>query len=446
MKLQYGLSAFERARGNLPRLPVVNMFAEQAASEDDGVVLQSRPGLADVAAMGGEIQAMFAKDGVFSGDRFAVVDGDLYRGAALVDVLDGSGPFFLDGFEDKLFVAGGGSLWGYDGATLSAVTFPDGANVRKVLVGASRAICLRADTEKFYWSDVLSDTIDALSFASAESQPDGLKDALFIDDMLILFGAETVEFWPNTSDADLPFQPLEGRVFEAGIKATGSACALGTGFAWVTDDNRVCRNDPENVLSNEGLEEKIAASSACRLWTFWIDATEMLALSLDTQTWVMSARTGTWHEFRSYGESNWLPACYATGVFGTRDGRLVEWTGAHADFGGVMERLFRAGAALNSAAVIVNNIALRTNPGETPFLSGDYVEPSVELRTSRDGGRTWGAWRRASLGAQGEYRRKVQWVGCGGFGQPGMMAEFRVTDPVPFRVSGVFANEPFGGI
>ena len=445
MKLQYGLSAFERARGNLPRLPVVNMFAEQAASEDDGVVLQSRPGLADVETLGGEIQALFAKDGVFSGDRFAVVDGDLYREAALVNVLNGDGPFFMDGFEDRLFIAGGGSLFEYNGIAMGTVPFPDSASVTKVLVGASRAIAIRADTETFYWSDPLTSTIDSLSFASAESQPDRIRDALFIDDMLILFGAETVEFWPNTGDADLPFQPLEGRVFEAGIKATGAACALGTGFAWVTDDNKVCRNDPENVLSNEGLEEKIAASATCRLWTFWIDATEFLALSLDAQTWVMSARTGTWHEFRSYGEANWLPTCYA-GVFGTRDGRLVEWTQTHADFGGVLERLFRAGASLNSAAVIVNNIALRTNPGTTPYLSGDYANPIVEMRTSRDGGNTWGSWRSASLGAQGEYRRKVQWVGCGGFGQPGMMAEFRVTDPVPFRVSGVFANEQFGGI
>lgn len=446
MKLQYGLTAFERARGDLPQLPVVNMFAEATATEEDGVSLQSRPGLTSLSSIGDEVQAIFQKDGVLGGAQFTVVDSTLYEDGVSVGALDGAGPFFIDGWEDQLFVAGGGSLWGYDGTTLAAVTFPDTADVTKVLVGASRAICIRAGTEQFYWSDPLTDTIDALSFASAESQPDGLKDALFIDDTVILFGSETVEFWPNTSDPDLPFQALEGRVFEAGIRQTGAACALGASFAWVTDDNKVCQQDPANVLSNEGLESKIKASGEVRLWTFLVDATEFLCLSLDAQTYVMNTRTGTWHEFASYGESNWLPTCYAADTFGTRDGRLVAWNDEHTDFSGVMERRFRAGSPLNSGVVTLDNLILRTNPGNTPYLSGDYVEPVVEVRFSRDGGKTWGNWRRASLGAQGEYRRKVQWLACGAFSNPGVLAEFRVTDPVPFRVSGVFVNEPYGVI
>jgi len=38
---QFGLSSYERAEGDLPALPVINMYAEETASE--GVVLQSRP-------------------------------------------------------------------------------------------------------------------------------------------------------------------------------------------------------------------------------------------------------------------------------------------------------------------------------------------------------------------------------------------------------------------
>ena len=40
MRMQFGLSAFTRSRGDLPELPVVNMFAEQAPTEEGGVVLQ----------------------------------------------------------------------------------------------------------------------------------------------------------------------------------------------------------------------------------------------------------------------------------------------------------------------------------------------------------------------------------------------------------------------
>jgi hypothetical protein len=44
--VQYGLSAFQRGRGDLPELPVINMFAEAVPTEERGISLQSRSGLA----------------------------------------------------------------------------------------------------------------------------------------------------------------------------------------------------------------------------------------------------------------------------------------------------------------------------------------------------------------------------------------------------------------
>lgn len=449
MKLQYGLSAFTRARGDLPELPVINMFAEEAPTEEDGIVLQSRPGLSDRSAdMGtGPVEALFKADGVLDSGLYGISGGSLYKGATLLGAIDGTGSASLAGYEDKLFACAGTSIWGYDGTTLAAVTFPDAASVAKVLVGASRLIALRADTEKFYWSDVLSETIGGLSFASSENQPDRLRDALFIDDILILFGAETVEFWPNTQDANLPFQPLEGRVFERGIKATGCATKFGSTFAWVTDANQVCVTDPENIISKPGIEALIEASTETRLWTFQLEGTEFLALRIDSGTWVFSARSGLWSQFASYSQDNWLPQCYAGGVFGSAiNGRTFAWGSGHLDLGGELERRFRAGIPLNAGGVVANNIILRANIGQTPYLVGDYVEPLVELRTSRNAGQTWGAWKPKGMGEQGEYRKKLQWTGLGMFSQPAMLVEFRMTAPTPFRVAGVFVNEPFAGI
>lgn len=446
-RMQFGITAFERARGDLPALPVINMFAEEAPTEESGLVLQSRPGLEAGDTLGdGPVRALFQEDGVLSGERFAVSGSVLYAGSTVVGSINGTGPVSMDGYENLLFIAAGGSLWGYDGTTLAAITFPDTAAVTKVVVGASRAICLRADTEMFYWSDVLSDTIGGLNFASAESQPDRLRDVLFLDDALILFGAGTVEFWPNTSDANLPFQPLEGRVFERGIKATGCATQFGGTFAWVTDINQVCLGDPENVLSNPGMETDIEASANVALWSFNLEGTEFLALRIDTGTWVRPAKAGTWHNWTSYGFDNWIPQCFAAGNFGSAESGLVcSWGSGHLDLGGTLERRFRAGFPLNSGGVTVDNILLRCNTGQTPFLVGDYVEPTVEMRLSHDAGQTWGEWEAVSLGAQGEYGIKVMWAALGMASQPGLLAEFRTTAPVPFRVSDVLINETYGG-
>lgn len=449
MKLQYGLSAFVRARGDLPELPVINMFAEEAPTEQDGITLQSRPGLSDRGAnMGaGQVKALFKADGVLDSGLYGIADGGLYRGSTRLGTIDGGEYASLAGYENKLFCCAGASIWGYNGGTLAPLSFPDDADVLKVLVGASRLIALRKDTEKFYWSDVLSENIDALSFASSENQPDRLRDALFIDDILILFGAETVEFWPNTGDANLPFQPLEGRVFERGVKATGCATKFGSTFAWVTSENQVCVTDPENIISKPGLEALIEASTETSLWTFQIEGAEFLALRIDAGTWVFSARSGLWSQFASYDETNWIAQCYAGGVFGaSRDGLTLAWNSGHLDLGGQLERRFRAGVPINAGGVVVNNLILRANIGQTPYLAGDYADPQIELRTSRNAGQTWGAWKPKSMGAQGEYRKKLQWLGLGMFSQPGMLTEFRLTAPTPLRVSGVFANEPFGGI
>ena len=448
-KVSFGITETKRERGNLPELPVVNMFAEAAPTEENGVVLQSRPGLSDRAAdMGlGPVDCLFKGDGVLDSGLYGVSDGDLYNGTTLIGALDGAGPFSMAGYDTNLFAAGGGSLWGYNGTTLAAVTVPDGQSVTKVIVGASRAVILTADKEQFYWSNVLSTTIDALSFATAESQPDRLKDCLFWSDSLLLFGAETVETHPNTSDPDLPFQPLEGRTFRRGIKATGCATLFGPTYAWVTDKNQVCLETPEAIISDPGLEERIAASTNVRLFSFHLEGTEFLGLRLDTATHCYSYRSRTWCEFASDGETNWVPQCFAGDVFGSAlDGRTLEWSSGWEDLGGVLERRFRAGFPLNSGGIIVDNFSLRTNPGNTTYLSGDYVNPAVEARFSRDGGRLWGAWRQAALGEQGDYRKQPRWMACGMFSQPGFLGEVRMTDPVDFRVSGVFVNEKYGGI
>lgn len=446
--LEFGTSSYERARGDLPELPVVNYTVELAPTEERGFVLQSRPGLDDRSeSMGAApVDALFKRDGVLSGALFGVAGGELYSGSSSLGVINGNGPVSIDGYADTLFIAAGGSLWTYNGTALAEVAFPDDASVTKVIVAASRAVAIRADTQKYYFSGVLDDAFTGLAFASAESQPDRLLDMLFRDGVLALFGSETVELHVLTGDADLPFQPIGGRVIERGIKATGCATPIGSTFAWVTNLNEVCVQDENTIISNPGMQAKIAAATSVKLFTFTLDGVEYLALRLDTETHVWSLQAKSWSRFESYGQTNWLPQCFAGGVFGSAiDGRTMAWGTGHTDLGGVLERRFRAGLPINSGGMILGNVQLRTNVGQTPYLTGDYSDPKVEMRLSRDGGRTWGAWKSARLGGQGDYRTKPIWRACGQAAYPALLAEYRVTPPVDVRVSNVLVNEQWGG-
>lgn len=443
--VQFGTSSYSRSRGDMPPLRVINMFVEEAPTEETGIAVQSRPGLAETGVtMGSSVEALFRRDGVLSGGLFGLGSGNLYDGSSSVGSIGGSGAASIAGNESGLMATAGAGLKHYDGSTLAAVSFPDGANVRKVIEGASRFIAIRDNSAKFYWTTPLATTFDPLNFATAESAADRLYDALFIDAILVLFGSETVEFWPITGDADLPFAPLQARVIERGIKATGCATPIGSTFAWVTNLNQVCISDEETVISSPGLQEQIEASGECRLFTMVIDGSEYLVLRIDSETQVWSMRSKRWSEFQSFGETNWMAQCYAGGVFGSSDGRILEWSDTHYDLGGVLERRLSFGFPLNSGGVRIDNIQLRCNVGQAP-LTGTYTDPVAELRLSRNVGKSWGAWKQKALGRQGQFRTKAQWRACGMASYPGLLGEIKVTDPVDFRVSDILVNEQWGG-
>ncbi len=446
--LDFATSSYSRGRGGLPPLPVVNMVLEQAPTEKTGKMLQSRMALlASGTTLGsGPISAIMIKDGVLGGDRFAVSAGNIYRGATNLGSLAGTGPVSIAGNEGGIMVAAGSTMRHYNGTTLSAVAFPDGADVIKVIAGAGRFIAIREDTGKFYWTPVLASTVDPLDFATAENQPDRAFDLLFIDDVLRVFGAETVEFWSNTTSGDLPFVPIENSVIEKGIRATGCATAIGSTFAWVTNENQVCMSDENNIISNNGLQERIEASSEVSLFSFVMGGNEFLCLQIDSETQVYQPRTGQWSEWKSYGQDRWAASCYSSGYFGSDvDGRILTLGDGHVDLGGPLERMWTAGQPIDAGGVRISNAVARVNVGQTPFLTGDYVEPTIEMRQSRDGGRTWSEWRQKSLGQQGKYRQEVKWRGLGLASRPSLLMQFRVTDPVDVRCSGVSVNVPGGG-
>lgn len=446
--IDFATSSYSRGRGGLPALPVVNMVLEQAPTEKTGKMLQSRMAIAESGNTygAGPVTGLLVKDGVFNGEQFTLSGGGLYRGSTLLGTVSGSGPVSMAGNEGGVMVTAGGVMRYYNGTTLADVTFPDGANAIKVISAAGRFVALREGTGKFYWTPVLEAGVDGLDFATAENQPDRVLDALFINDMLILFGKETVEFWPNGSDEDLPFAPLEASVIEKGIRATGCATTYGSTFAWITNENQVCIGDENTIVSNNGLQERIEASATASLFSFIMGGNEFICLQIDNETQVFNPRTGSWHEWKSYGQSRWIVSCHSGGVLGSEiDGRTLVFSEGHVDLGGPLERMWTAGFPINSGGVKVSNLMTRVNVGQTPFLTGDYAEPQIEMQLSRDGGQTWGRWRAKSLGQQGRYRTDVQWRALGLASRPSFLARFRVTDPIDIRTSGVSINEKSGG-
>lgn len=439
----------------MPLLPLVNMFLEQAVSEPRQFSLLSHPGLAEEGSeLGiGPVRALFQKDGVVSGAVVGVSGTFAYLNATSLGAISGSLVPSIAGNEIGVMMTAGAPATFYSGSSYTVVDFPDNANVTKAIEQGGRFIGLRDGTGQFYWTEVLSDaitggllTFDPLNFATAESEPDALVDAVAFEDAVALGGTQTIEFWAKTGDTELPYTPSTGRVFMKGVRATGCMVLFDNSFAWVSPEHIVYRagNVPERI-SDPGIEELIAASTTCRADAYFFEGHEFLKIQLDTVTLEYDAQTRQWGE-RKTGTGNFQGGPVIQGpIFGsTVDGKLLE-PSDYSDLDADHEREFGVFAPLNGGAIPVNNLTLRTNPGHTDYLSGDYTDPTVEMIQSFDGGQTFESPLTEHLGQAGHYRREVEWRALGLADPPGFYARIRVTDPVSFRCSGAYINEPHGG-
>jgi len=449
--IQYGKSAYARSRGSMPDLPVVNMFAEAAPIAKQGTVLQSRKGLSPFETLGsGPIRAIYRQDGVLSGNRITVSGNEVFSGSSLIGAIGGSGPVSVAGDNNEVLIAAGGPLYRWDGSSFSVVAFPDGAPVRKITQLAGYFIAIRGDAafpQRWYFSSPGDGSSwDGLDYASAESEPDRLLDALVVNDSLVFLGSETVEFWTRTGNADLPFSAIEQRVFKRGAIATGCAVSVDNSFIWVGDDKIVYRGDQVPVaISQDGHSERLNASDTFSVYVVDDERHKFVCIRLDSDTLVYDITTQEWCEFESYGRANFRVLSADSTVMGDDEtGTLWVFSG-YVDAGVQIERRFRGGFPVDGGSVPMSVVRLRAEVGNTSFLIGSYADPVIEMRLSDDYGRTWSDWEAEPLGTQGDYRTMPEWRALGVADYPGILFEWRVTDPIPFRIADALINEQHGG-
>lgn len=451
MRAYLMVGANVRRFGDMPPFQLTNMFAEQTPTDKGGVTLQSRPGLLESYAVGvGPVTGIFQQPGLFNGDILTVSGGELYRGTSLVGAIAGTGPVSFASSLAEVVITAGGGLYSYDGTTLAAVTFPDGANVTAVAYLAGYFIAARAETGRFYWSAVNDGTSwDGSDFANAESSADALLDIKIVNEEVWLIGQDTIEPWRPNASVDPPFFRLDGRIVSKGVMATGCARSLDNTLFWPGDAGIVYRasSTPQRV-SNNAIEERLRQATEVSAFAFYWEGHAFYGLRMDDEVHCIDAATSEWHDLSSLGLDRYVVGCVEN--FGTEpyfgsnvDGKVFTW-GGFSDDGGPMERRFCAAVPVDGGTLEIDEIALNLNPGNTPFVAGDYINPIIEMRRSRDGGRTWSDWLQERLGEQGRYRTRPRWRAQGSFDAPGALFEFRVTDPVPLRVSAVVVNEGNG--
>lgn len=443
-RIPFALGSHERTRGHPPPLRLVNIYPEESPATASRVHLISRRGLSRALEVGpGPVRGSIQRDGFFNGVRFTVSGGTLYKGTTALGGVDGDGPVYMANSDTELLVCAGGGLFSYNGSGFDEVVMPFDEGVTAVRHIDGLFIALRAGTAEWYFSDVLDGrTFNALNFATAESEADRLLDIVVMDGTLILFGTETVEFWAKSGDPEIPYTPIKQRILRQGIIATGCAVQEDNSFFWIGRDAIAYRFDTvPKAISDDAWVEKAKASTTHRVFVVEEDRHKFICHRMDGVTLGFDITTSEIVEFQSYNRANWR---LGPDMGDDELGVVWELSGDDDD-GGEIARIFTAGNELE-APTIVNHLRLHCETGSSEHLTGQYADPPLEMRLSRDGGRTWEDWRTATLGTQGQYGKRVAWFGLGMFNFPGMIFQFRITAPVGFRATTVTVNDGFGGI
>jgi hypothetical protein len=92
-------------------------------------------------------------------------------------------------------------------------------------------------------------------FAEAETEPDRVYQVVTVGNTFWAMGANTIEPWSPTGDADIPFAPIIGRALRYGIVA-GSARVLNDDVVYIASDFTV-RDTSGQRVSTHAVEELI---------------------------------------------------------------------------------------------------------------------------------------------------------------------------------------------
>lgn len=477
----------------------VNIYPEVVESgtgkEGATVYFKSTPGLKSQFTCGtGPIRMILVDDpkkSIFNpANRIFVASGSemykaVYNGAAWVvtklgDLSTATGPIsgvttegdlglavFVDGVQSYLF-------WRYNSGDALIVeefnimsTFEDEnddpfkvvPNATQVLWIDGYYIYIVGGTNQFYISQWGSFSVDPLSFASAEGDPDTLMGAISLNRNLWLFNERSTEVWANTGNADFPFERIQGGFIEKGCAASSSIQKIDAMVFWLGRDASgqgivyAAQGLVPQRISTFAVEQAIARYadvSKATSYTYQKDGHSFYVLNFAEGTWVYDLSTGMWHE-RAYTNEGALERHRADNVTFFPDYNM-HLAGDYAnnkvysleskvytdDLAPITRMRISPHISSSLKRVFYKRFQLDMETGVG--LDGDVQgsDPQVMMSYSNDGAHTWSSESWASAGKKtgqiGQYKKRVIWNRLGSAYD--RVFKIVITDPVPVTIIG----------
>jgi len=293
---------------------------------------------------------------------------------------------------------------------------------------------------RFFASQLNSTDINALSFATAEARPDGLKRVIVRGNIAYAMGETTIEPWKNVGTSPFPLQ-RSPTVLQIGLLATSAAAGFEDTWNaptfFVSSDKRAMALDGYTTapVSTPDVERFLSAStvSTIEASAFVWKGRSFIAVSSDAGTWIYDIPAKSWHERVSAGSARWRAkgSTYSNGrwVFGdTLSGDLLVMSDTLTENGAAMSGLIQSGPMKDFPAQI------------DASLDVDVTEADITLLIdwSRDGGKTWSVAIERSLANADKWPVGV--ANLGPSSHHGLIVRFRWEGPADFSFMGATAT------
>jgi hypothetical protein len=357
---------------------------------------------------------------------------------------------------DQVFITSGGVAYVYDRtAHTLAVTGVPGTTATMGGSMDGRSFYLDAVTGTVYCSAQYdAATWDASLFAQSTAGDPWVSMAVTGDRLIHLMGQTTREIWSNQGAAGFPFTPIAEAYAPVGIAAPyGFAVDSGLTFLGQTTTGRpqIYRMNGYTpvVVSTSGIDQVIQGYETMADATAFAYQADGHSFTLFTfgaadATWVVDEKTGLWHE-RAYWDTvhavyhAYRPCCVMSAfgkllVADRLSGDIYEMTPTvYTDVDGSYIRRMRQPPrwSMDQQRFTVHSLQVVCDVG-IGLNTGQGSDPQLTLRTSRDGGKTFGRERSASMGKIGAFGTRVKFDRCGQ--ARNRVDQFVDSDPVPSRL------------
>lgn len=418
--------------------------------------LYGTPGLVLFGTCGvGPVRGVFPST---NGRAFVVANSGLYEitsagvNTLLGTLLTATGAVSIDENPTQMMICDGvnGYILTYSTNAFSRITDSDFPLAGSVTFIDSYFVVNKNNSGQFYISSPNDGTAwDPLDFATAESSPDNLLRVLNSVGQLWLFGSKTTEIWTDTGAVAFPFARISGAKLETGILAPLSAVAVDNTVVWAGQDAygsgiifRANGFTPQRI-SDDAVEYAISQAT---------DKANMRAFSYQQEghafyfltggglanSWVYDFTTQLWHE-RAYLSANGffeqhLASCgmyiFGKQLVGDRtNGNIYQLSlDAYDDAGNplVSRRVYTHISNMGDQ-IRYNQLRIAMEVG-VGTQTGQGKNPTLALRVSTDGAKTWSYSYTTPIGSAGQYQANVTWRRLG-IGQI-MTFEISQSDPV----------------